>query len=45
MKKNKKNSPLGRGLEALIPKYQSDLNELKKEIITAKENAYKELEK
>ena len=27
MKKNKKNSPLGRGLEALIPKYQSDLNE------------------
>jgi|TARA_B100001245_G_scaffold80969_1_gene57992 hypothetical protein len=39
---NKKYKDLNKKIE---DKYQSDLNELKKEIITAKENAYKELEK
>ena len=29
MKKNKKNKPLGIGLEALIPKYQTDSKEEK----------------
>tara|TARA_B100000949_G_C14285127_1_gene453824 strand:- start:3869 stop:3994 length:126 start_codon:yes stop_codon:yes gene_type:complete len=39
---NKKYKDLNKKIQ---DKYQSDLNELKKEIITAKENAYKELEK
>jgi|TARA_B100001750_G_scaffold244547_1_gene262139 hypothetical protein len=39
---NKKYKDLNKKIQE---KYQSDLNELKKEIITAKENAYKELEK